>query len=826
MRCRIHRPGMFGTLVLLAAAAALADEEKVAVLARPETEPANAYYPGNRPPMLPSPLIRLPVGSIKPLGWLRKQLENEADGFVGHLPEISAFCKHKDNAWLDPKGEGKNGWEEVPYWLRGFAALGYVLGDERVIQETRLWIDTAIASQRPDGWFGPLSNLGDGKKAPDLMPNMSMLFALRAHYECTGDKRVLDLMGKYFRWQLTIPDNRFFSGGWQVPRAGDNLLIVHWYYNVTGDQAALELGEKLARCGAKWMGRVTGGHNVDFSQGFRKPAQVYQQNKDPKCLQATESNWDGMMAIYGQVPGGMFGGDEFARPGYTDPCQAIETCGAVEMMLSDEVLLAITGDAKWADRCEDVVYNTLPATTTADMKALRYLTSPNQCNSDSRSKEPQLADGGPMQLMNPHSHRCCQHNMGMGWPMFAESLWMAAPGNGLAAIFYCASQVKAKVGDGAEVTIAEESHYPFDGKVVLSVSGSKAVRFPLYLRVPGWCSRPRVAVNGRPLAVEARPGSFIAISRTWTQGDKIELELPMTLAVRTWEKNKNSVSVDYGPLTFSVRIGEEYKKAKGGTERWPAWEILPATPWNYGLVLDAKNPAATIEVVRRPWPQSNMPFTHEGSPIELRAKAKKIPNWQEDFRGVIDRLQPSPVRSAEPEETISMLPMGACRIRVSALPTIAGGAEGHAWALPAVQMASYERGEGKDPLSAVTDGLVPASSCDRKTPRFTWLAWAAAQNGKLQWVRQNVDPPRSVSSCEVYWFDETPVGGPCRVPKSWRVLYHDGEEWKEVKNATAYGVEVDKFNVVKFDPVRTDALRLEVQLQPKQNGGIYEWRIK
>jgi hypothetical protein len=813
------------TYILAMYSTALAAEPAIVRVERPDTKSANNFYPGNRPPLLPSPLIRLPAGSIKPRGWLRKQLELEADGFVGHLAEISPYCNHKENAWLSPEGVGRNGWEEAAYWLRGLADLGYALDDPRIIKETQLWIDGLLASQREDGWFGPRSNLGDGTKAPDLMPNMSMLSALRSYYEYTGDKRVLILMSKYFRWELAVPDKKFFSGGWQVPRSSDNLLIVHWYYNQTGDKAALELGEKLARCGSSWLGKVTGGHNVDFSQGFRKPAQVYQQNRDPKYLKATEDNWNSMMELYGQVPGGMFCGDEFARPGYTDPCQAIETCGVVEMMKSDMILVAITGDSKWVDRCEDAAYNTLPATTTADMKALRYLTSPNQCSSDARSKDPQLADGGPMQLMNPYMHRCCQHNMGMGWPIFAESQWMATAGNGLAAICYCACEVKAKVGDGTEVKITVEGHYPFDGRVDMKFATAKAVQFPLYLRIPAWCSRPSVSVNGQPVEISDTPGTYLKVNRTWSDGDTLQLNLPMALAVKTWVKNKNSVSVNYGPLTFSVNIGEKYKKVKTASESWPAWEILPSTSWNFGLVFDDAIVERAMELVTHPWPADNMPFTVAGSPLELHVRAKKIPNWQEDFRGIIDRLQPSPVNSTEPEETVSMLPMGACRIRVAALPTIAVDG-GHDWAPPAEQMASYERDAGKDPISAINDGRVPTSSCDPNTPRFTWLAWAARENGKLQWVRQNVDKSKPVSSCEVYWFDEAPRGGPCRVPKSWRLLYRDGKDWKEVTHASGYGTEVDKFNAVTFDPIRTDAMRLEVQLQPKRNGGIYEWRIK
>ncbi len=809
-----------GVLACLAPSLEAAQEE-ITVVDRPAVAPPNDHYAGNRPPLLPSPLIKLPTGAIRPQGWVRKQLELEADGFTGHLTEISRFCRKEDNAWLSPEGKGHSGWEELPYWFRGFCALAYVLGDQRLVAETKPFIEALLASQREDGYFGPRANLHEGKGHPDLMPNMSMLAALQTYHEATGDKRVIDLMTRYFRWELTIPDKEFFASGWQVPRGGDNMASVYWLYNRTDEKWLLNLAEKLQRCGASWMNTVTGCHNVDFSQGFRKPAQFYQQSHDPKHLEASVRNWESIFGIYGQVPGGMFGGDEFARPGYTDPRQAIETCGVVEMMKSEIVLLRITGDPKWADRCENAAINTLPATMTADLKALRYLTSPNQVNSDKRSKEPELADGGPMQVMNPHDHRCCQHNVGMGWPCFAENLWQATPGDGLAAVFYAPCEVRAKVGGGAEVTIKEETAYPFDGAVDLAVTLSAPARFPLYLRVPAWCRDPQVEVNGRKLRGEGRPLSYLVIDRLWTGGDKVRLLLPMDITVTRWEKNKNSASVNLGPVTFSLRIGENYVRA-GGTDAWPAWEILPTTPWNYGLVLDEKNPAASIEIVRKPWPKSGQPFALNDAPVELKAKARKIPTWREDYVGLVDRLQPSPVKSTEPVETVTLVPMGAARLRLSAFPVIGDEPTAHAWAPPPPPMASFQR--AADPISAINDGKIPSSSYDLKTPRFTWWSWS--QFGKKQWVQQNLDGERTVVACEVYWFDETPANADCRAPKSWCLLYRDGDEWKEVKNPSGYGTEVDKFNVVTFEPVMTSAMRLEVQCQERRSAGVYEWRIK
>jgi DUF1680 family protein len=821
----------FTSLASVLIATSTMAQDRVDVLDRPDTTKSNSHYAGHREPLLPSPLIHLPFGAIKPQGWLRKQLELQGQGFVGHLTEISSYCNPKGNAWLDPQGKGANGWEEAPYWLRGFAAMAFVLDDKNLIAQAMPWIENAFASQRPDGYFGPVSNLSP-QGSHDLMSNQNMLFVLRAYYEYSGDKRVLELMKKYFAWEMEIPDNKFFSSGWQVPRNADDMESAYWLYNRTGDPKLLEFTAKLQRCGSTWMKVFKSGHNVDFSQGFRKPALFYPQNKDPKFLEMTESHWDSVIDIYGQVPGGAFGGDEFARPGYTDPRQAIETCGAAEMIISHPIIARITGDPKWADRCENIAFNTLPATMTADMKALRYLTSANQVNSDARSKAPELADAGPMQVMDPHDHRCCQHNAGAGWPYYAQALWMATSDNGLAAFMYSPSSVTAKVASGVNVTISEETNYPFDGTVTMKVNPEKAVNFPLHLRVPAWCTGgAKLAINGKPVTVQSRPGSYIRVDRNWKAGDTIVVNFPRQISITTWAKNQNSVSVNYGPLTFSVKIGENYVRhqPERRKEPWPAWEILPSTPWNYALQFDAANLAASFEVVSKPWPASNMPFTHEGTPIEIKAKARKLPNWKEDHIGLVDKLQPSPVKTSEPLETITMIPMGAARLRLAALPVVGTGPDAREWKLPAEPLVSFSRGAGLDPYEAMFDGKIGQSSHDTKVPRFSTFSFGGSEHGKMHWVRRNFDAPLKVSECSVYWFDESPLkSGDIRLPKSWRLMYLSGKEWKEVEKPSGYGIEPDTFNKVTFQPVTTTAMRLEVQTQDgkiRYAMGIYEWSI-
>src|SRR5207248_5171856 len=138
-------------------------------------------YVSNREPLAVSPLVKLPIGKIVPRGWLRDQLELEAAGMTGRLAEISPWCKFENNAWTDPQGKGHSGWEEMPYWLKGYGDLGYVLHDEALIKEARRWIDAVLSGQEADGWFGPRTLRTSLKGKPDLWPHMIMLNILQSY---------------------------------------------------------------------------------------------------------------------------------------------------------------------------------------------------------------------------------------------------------------------------------------------------------------------------------------------------------------------------------------------------------------------------------------------------------------------------------------------------------------------------------------------------------------------------------------------------------------------------------------------------------------------
>lgn len=641
---------------------------------RLSTSTRNDFYVSNRAPLQPQQLIKLPAGTIQPEGWLKQQLVLQKNGLNGHLGEISAWLQKKDNAWLTTGGQW--GWEEVPYWLRGYANLAYIVQDNQMMNEAKFWIEGILKSQREDGNFGPV-HLNDGKQ--DFWPNMIVLWIMQSYYEYSNDERIIDFMSNYCNYLLTVPDEDFLYSYWENSRGGDNLWSVVWLYNHTGDKKLLALGEKIHKNTANWTKstQLPNWHNVNVAQCFREPATYYLFTGDSSMLSASYNVQSLVRRAFGQVPGGMFGADENARIGFFDPRQGTETCGFVEQMASDEIMLQISGDPYWAENCEDIAFNSYPAALMPDYKALRYITSPNHVVSDSKNHHPGIDNSGPFLSMNPFSSRCCQHNHGFGWPYYAENLIYATPDNGVAVLLYSACKAKVKVGQGTEVILQEQTNYPFEESIRFTLATPQRVNFPLYLRIPSWCKNASITVNGQRIGAGLIAGKYAKITREWSDADEIVLTVPMDFKYRQWQVNKNSVSVDYGPLTLSLKIEEDYQqkdsretaigdsKWQEGADAsaWPTYEIYPASPWNYALL--ANSP---ITVHRKEWPFDNNPFTLMNVPLEFKAKGRLIPDWKVDEYGLCGVLPYENAPKAETVDEITLVPMGAARLRIASFP--------------------------------------------------------------------------------------------------------------------------------------------------------------
>ena len=665
-----------GAFLLIAGACSSGISKDAQVVDRIPTEEKNVNYVSNRAPMMPQQFIKLPTGSIKPDGWLLTQLQLQKDGLNGHLGEISAWLQKEDNAWL--KAGGKWGWEEVPYWLRGYAGVAYLLEDKAMLDEAKIWIESILKSQRENGNFGPSA---ETKGTQDFWPNMIALWILQSYHEYTGDARVIDFMTRYFHFQLTVPDELFMRKSWQHYRGGDNLWSVAWLYNRTGDAKLLELADKIHRNTANWTKatELPTWHNVNVAQGCREPATYYLFTGDSNMMKASYNVQSLVRRSFGQVPGGMFGADENARIGFFDPRQGTETCGFAEQMASDEIMLLITGDPYWAENCEDIAFNSYPAAFMPDYKSLRYITSPNMVMSDSENHKPGIDNAGPFLAMNPFSSRCCQHNHGFAWPYYAEHLILTTPDNGAAAVLFNACEAQMKVADGKEIVIKEMTDYPFDTQISFTVeTNEETVKFPFYIRIPSWTRNASLKINGKATAVNTESGNYLCIHREWKNGDKVEVNYPMEISYRTWQVNKNSVSVDYGPLTLSLRIAEKYVEKNSAetaiwdskwqegadTSQWPSYEIYPDSPWNYALQVQS----VKLKERKDLKPGVN-PFTQADIPLVFEAYGRQIPDWKIDEYKLCGVLPDEDAVKSDTSEKLELIPMGAARLRISAFPT-------------------------------------------------------------------------------------------------------------------------------------------------------------
>jgi len=641
------------------------------------TEGHNRNYVSTVAPMQPQSLISLPSGTIKPAGWLRTMLELQKNGLNGHLAEVSPWLEKEGNAWLNPDNRN-NGWEELPYWLKGYSELAFVLEDKAMLDESKIWIEAILNSQNEKGNFGPISVYTDSNPKLDLWPNMIALWILQHYYEYSSDERVINFMTKYFNFQLSISDDNMFKDYVSNSRAGDNLWSVIWLYSRTKNPDLLTLAHKIHKNTADWANPhlLPNWHNVNIAQGFREPATYFMVTKDSSMLRASYHAQHFIRQICGQVPGGMFGADENAKLGKIDPNHSIEVCGMAEQACSDEMMLTYCSDPYWAENIEDVMFNTFPCSFSEDLKCLRYFTAPNMVLSDTSDHTPAIDYHGAFFSINPVFCRCCHHNHGFAWPYYNNHLLYATPDDGIASVIFNSCTANVLVADSKNVGIKITTDYPFEETITYEFSmEDDNVVFPFYIRIPSWTKNATVEINGSSICAE--PGKYMKINRTWKTGDKIVANFPMSISYRQWQANKNSVSIDYGPLTLSLKIKENVEKLHISEtsiasfprvktmdeEKWPVYNITAGSPWNYSI-----NPETVSLISKKKLKQGVNPFTQENIPLLFSAKGRIIPSWTIDDYKLCGALPYDQDPRSERVDDIELIPMGAARLRISSFP--------------------------------------------------------------------------------------------------------------------------------------------------------------
>jgi DUF1680 family protein len=641
------------------------------------TETSLAAFSGvkNRAPLAANAFYPLPLGSVRPTGWLRRQLQVQADGMGGHLDETWPDVG-PNSGWLGGTGES---WERGPYFLDGLVPLAYLLDDARLKAKAQKYIDWTLQNQTSDGMIGPKSN-------DDWWPRMVMVKVLAQYQELTGDQLVVPVLERYFAYQRQELTNRPLRD-WGKFRWHDEFLIVLWLYNRNGDSKLLDLARLLHQQGYDWQaqfadfqytGPITsefiklnqGGskelglssHGVNNAMAIKASPLWYLISHSEVDRAALQRQLAALYHYHG-LPNGMFSCDEHLAG--LDPSHGSELCSVVESMFSLEQSLAILGDPALGDRLERLAFNALPGAFTDDMWAHQYDQEPNQVEC-SLHRKPWTTNGPESNLFGLEPQfGCCTANFHQGWPKFAASLFMLSQDDGLVAAAYSPCEVRTMV-QGTALRVIEETEYPFRGTIRMMVNPASRLVFPLLLRVPAWADGATIEVNGKPEPPPA-PNTFARVQRAWNAGDVVEVKFPLKPRASRWFND--SVAVERGPLVFSYGIGESWVKLadRGLTADW---QVFPTAAWNYAIAVSPEDATDSVSVTEAPL--SQRPFTAKPAPVELHVKARKLTSWRAED-GCANPLPGSPVSSDQPEESIALVPYAATKLRVTAFPQLKSG---------------------------------------------------------------------------------------------------------------------------------------------------------
>lgn len=530
------------------------------------------------------------------------------------------------------------------------------------------------------------------------------------------------------------------------------------------------------------------GHSVRAAYMYSAMADVAALTGDTRYRAALDRLWDDVVLRKLYLTGGIgaTGAWEGFGPAYDLPNSAYaETCASIANALWNYRMFLLEQDGKYFDVYERAVYNAMLSGISLKGDTFFY---PNP-----------LLSLGQHERSPWFACACCPSNL----PRFMLSIpghAYAVSGDKVFVNLFVQGQARVTL-PGGQVTVEQQTRYPWDGDVSIRVSPAQAGRFTLLVRVPGWSlshpvpgdlyrdpapGRDPVTLKVNGLLMPFRPErGFAVITREWNAGDRVDLHLPMPVrrvvahpAVRA---DEGRVAVERGPLVYTA----EFADNGGRVTNLQLTDDAVLTPQQRPGVLGG------VTVVTG---QATAYRTRQEKTVTETVPLTLIPYYAWAHRGKGEMAvwlarEPGKARPA-PEPTL------ASRSKASS-------------------------SEGGKSLQGLNEQYEPADSNDHTAIYFHW--WP--KKGSTEWVQYDFPAETTVSETSVYWFDDSGQGE-CRVPRSWRVLYRRGDHWVPVETRDAFGVAKDTYNRVRFTPVTTAALRVEVILPADFSAGIQEWKVK
>jgi uncharacterized protein len=673
-----------------------------------------------------------------------------------------------------------------------------------------LYTTRTIDPQHPHPWAGSERWQLEKVDSHELYDLGHLYEAAVAHYQATGKRTLLDVALRTADLLVRTfgPGKRSIWPGHQITEMGLVKL-----YRVTGNQQYLDLAKFLldqrGPDGDPGAGRTYNqsqakiveqteavGHAVRATYMYSGIVDVAALSGDAAFVNTADTIWNNLVATKLYITGGIgaTGSGEAFGADYEMPNMTAynETCAAIGNDFWNYRMFLLHGDAKYIDVMERTLYNGLISGVSLDGKAFFY---PN-----------------PLESMGQHARSpwfgvaCCPGNITRFLASVPGYVY-ARRGDMIYVNLYVAGTGEISLPGGSRgnlaVGLTQETRYPWDGAIAITVKPSRPGRFALNLRIPGWARNEPVPsdlyrfldrspdaatlrVNGSPVPLVLDKG-YVTLDRTWQTGDRIDLSLPMpvrrVVAHGKVTADRYRVALQRGPVVYAAEWPDNPNR-KVRNLVLPDTARLSSTYRPDFLNGVAVVTSTAVALARDP----------QGGVTRTDQPFVAIPYyaWANRGRG----------------EMTVWLPRTDAVARPTPWPTIA--------TTSTVSVSGKSR---RNPRM-INDGEDPSSSAD-SAAYFDW--WPA--KGTNEWVEYAFAKAETVSEVEVYWFDDDPHGE-VRVPASWRVVYKDGDAWKPVENLDTYIVARDTYNRVRFKPVTTDKLRLELTMQPKWSAGLQEWKVK